>query len=225
MIDFLYPVMLLLSFAFLLVTTCVYIIIRDLRKQLFGKMMLGFLINVSLNFLLNGINQVIPLSDYDVSITPGCFILAYLTHYTFISFFLWMNAMAVNVTYKFRDILQTHNLEERSSSLVVTMILVYTQGIPAVISIIIAIIDTTADCAGDTVLPNMARFNCFLATDHHYYDDGDESVLNKFLHSSEFLYFYLIIFIIVMVNTVLFIIAGYFILRQMYSQDDILQRR
>ena len=41
-----YPVSIFISCFFILLTICVYIILKELRSNLFGKITLGFLVNV-----------------------------------------------------------------------------------------------------------------------------------------------------------------------------------
>ena len=55
------------------------------------------------------------------------------------------------------------------------------------------------------VLPNMGHFTCFLGAEYNQ----DSS----FFSSSEFLYFYLIISIIVVTNSICFVITGYFLIK------------
>jgi hypothetical protein len=53
-------------------------------------------------------------------------------------------------------------------------------------------------------LPNIGRFSCFLSAGHN---EG------SFLASPEFLYFYLVICLLVVANTVCFLLTGYFLAR------------
>ena len=209
-IKYVYPVMILLSSFFMLLTLAVYLILKDLREQLFGKITVGFLVNVTINFILNGVNRCLDLHpEADHYGTWSCKFLGYLSHYTFISFFMWMNAMAINMTNKFRKMRKP----EKPSALKVFLVCLYCQGLPALLSMTIAIIDETADCVedrykGDKVrLPNMGRLNCFLHTPQYYGDEKE--FFHQRLHTAEFLYYYMIVAIIVVINTICFFITGF----------------
>ena len=125
--------------------------------------------------------------------------LGYIIHHSFISFFFWMNAMAVNITYKFSNLLTTHAEERHERSIVSS--LMYAQGLPLLITLAIGIIDIYGSC--DSVIPNIGRYSCFLGS---LYDPD-----KLFIQTAEFFYFYLIIMIIVISNTICFIITGYFL--------------
>ena len=56
--DF-YPAAFLVSSVFLFLTLMVFALVRDLRKNLFGKITVGFLINAFFCYLLNGIRWTI----------------------------------------------------------------------------------------------------------------------------------------------------------------------
>ena len=96
-LERLYPPVLFLSCFFTLITFIVYIMLKELRKNLFGKLLTGFLANLCLNFFLNGISHSLPERSFGSAV---CIAFGYCTYYTFISFFLWMNALAVNLVYK-----------------------------------------------------------------------------------------------------------------------------
>ena len=84
----------------------------------------------------------------------GCIFLGYMIQHTFIAFFFWTNAMAVNVTRRFSNILQTSQEPETRAMLIGNI--VYTQGLPIIISIITALVDSFASC--DSIIPNMGYF-------------------------------------------------------------------
>ena len=216
-VKYVYPVMILLSSLLMFLTLIVYILLKDLREPLIGKMVVGFLVNVTLNFLANGISRSLQFIEYDFLNTSPCIFLAYFTHYTFISFFMWMNAMAINMTRKFKNMME--NSSGRATNKKLFLIVLYTQGLPALLSIIIAILDNHGDCSkdkDDLILPNIARHNCFLKTQYYKNDLKDIPEHKHFwikLRSAEFLYYYMIVLIIVLVNIVCFLITGYHLRR------------
>ena len=96
-LERLYPPVLFLSSFFTLLTFIVYVMLKELRKNLFGKLLTGFLANLCLNFFFNGVSQSLPERSFGSAL---CIVFGYCTYYTFISFFLWLNALAVNLVYK-----------------------------------------------------------------------------------------------------------------------------
>ena len=195
-----YPVLIFISCFFTLLTLIVYLALEDLRCTLFGKLVIGFLVNVCINYFFNGIHYYLDIQDTrDYLNTSFCIFLGYITHHSFISFFFWMNAMAVNITYKFSNLLTTHAEERHERSIVSSLI--YAQGLPLLITLAIGIIDIYGSC--DSLIPNIGRYSCFLGS---LYDPHQ-----LFIETAEFFYFYLIIMIIVISNTLCFIITGYFL--------------
>ena len=205
-LDFVYPCLLMISCFFIFLTLLAYIFIGDLREPLFGKLVVGFLVNVCLNYFFNGIIQLLPLTSGDHSLSPLCYFLGYVTHHTFVSFFLWMNAMAITIS---RKLTQMRLPSSNSQSNKFFLIFLYAQGLPALLSLTIAVIDTTASCDGSVILPNMAKYNCFLSSN----DSLDEfKILSPIV-----LYYYLIILLIVICNIACFIYTGAFLTSHMRS--------
>ena len=58
-LDDFYPAAFLVSSVFLFLTLMVFALVRDLRKNLFGKITVGFLINAFFCYLLNGLRWII----------------------------------------------------------------------------------------------------------------------------------------------------------------------
>ena len=86
--DHIYPVAVFISDFFVFLTLCIYFTISDFRTNLFGRITIGFLINVFLSYFFIGIRfSLINDSDrswkhYDDEVSSGCVILAYLLiHY------------------------------------------------------------------------------------------------------------------------------------------------
>ena len=94
-----YPTAILISAIFTLITIIFYLTVEGLRKTLFAKITLGFLMNVFICYLLLAINYNLLLSDNgrDFLGSDACKVLGYVTHHTFIAFFFWMSAMAFNI--------------------------------------------------------------------------------------------------------------------------------
>merc|ERR1712119_24469 len=97
--GFLYPTAILISAVFILVTIIFYLTVGSLRKTLFAKITLGFLINVFICYLLLAVVYNILYGDghRDFLGSDTCKVLGYIIHHTFIAFFFWMSAMAFNI--------------------------------------------------------------------------------------------------------------------------------
>lgn len=195
-----YPTAIFISCFFIFLTIVIYGIIPDLRSNLFGKITLGFLCNVLICYFFLGVHYCLDLKENrDFINTPFCKFLGYITQHTFIAFFFWMNAMAINITKKFSNILVASREGKQRKALALNIL--YAQGVPLLISLVTALLDTYGSC--DSILPNMGKYNCFV---------GAEFNPNTlFIFTPEFVYFYLIISIIVVINLICFIITAYFL--------------
>ena len=191
--SLLYPVIIYLSSIFTILTLLVYVVLEDLRKNLYGKMMIGFLSNITIFYFFNGLDYILLEHKMSFLNSALCICLAYIKHHTFIAFFMWINIMSLNITYKFSNVLTS----KYEGSILFSFF--YAQGIPFIISSVVALIDNSAPC--NSVLPNMGRFSCFV-------DSGFNPSLS-FTETATFYYFYLIILIIVIINIFCFIITGY----------------
>ena len=199
--DYVYPVFMFISSFFILLTLIVYLVLPDLRNGPFGKLMICFLVNAVIYYFFNGYSysRSLSLTVQDLEYQPICYFLAYATYLTFLAMFFWMNAMTINITYKFTKLKQ-----QQMSSKKFLLIILYGQGIPILLTIILALIDSYGACDGSIILPNIAKYNCFIGT--------DDTV--SFLQSPKFLYFFLIVLILVIINIVCFIHTGVFLTKQ-----------
>ena len=95
----LYPSALLISAIFTFITIIFYLTVGSLRKTLYAKITLGFLLNVFICYLLLAIVHIFLTSDTytDFLGSDTCKVLGYINHHTFIAFFFWMSAMAFNI--------------------------------------------------------------------------------------------------------------------------------
>ena len=84
------------------------------------------------------------------------------------------------------------------------------KGVPVLISLVTALIDTYGDCS-ETALPNIARYDCFPSSGIY----GQTSL--PFHRTSQFLYFFLVIIIIVIINTTCFLITGFHLTRHCFN--------
>ena len=140
--------------------------------------------------------------------------LGYLIHHTLIAVFFWMSAMSIHVT---RTMLNSFN-ENKSKNLnrMILLNMVYAQGFPFLITIVTIIMDTTvkkrifADqyfsffFQGNpktNTLPQIGKYSCWLDSEYH------PGV--SFQNTPEFLYFYLLVIFLLLVNIICFMLTGF----------------
>ena len=203
-VNYVYAVLYLVSSVFMFLALVIYIVKEDMRKSLIGKMQTGFLVNIFLNFLSNGVLHILQIANENFIDTGPCLAFSYFTYYTFISFFLWMNVISVSITYTFKHIGKIHH---RRTKLNMFLNVLYAQGLPGVLSIMIAINDHVGDCSWD-ILPNMGTYNCFIKPANTLRED--QSILMR-LKSAEFLYYFLILIIVMAINSCCFLTTSIYI--------------
>ena len=189
-----------ISSFFIFLTLIVYLVLPDLRNGPFGKLMICFLTNALINYFFNGYNSSLSLTVQDLEYQPICYFLAYTKYLTFLAMFFWMNAMTINITYKLTKV-EAH--KQKMSSKKFLLIILYGQGIPIVLTIILSLIDNYSACDG-SIIPNIAKHNCFIGTDD----------TEKFLQSPKFYYYYLLVLILIIINIICFIHTGIFLTKQ-----------
>jgi len=196
-----YPSALLVSAFFILVTIIFYLTVGGLRKTIFSKITLGFLLNAFICYLFLGISYCVTLSESEVGDfhflgSLPCKILGYTIHHTFIAFFFWMTAMAFNIA-KSLSVMQI--ARNQNSSMKNTLLYgLYAQGIPALVSIFIILMDFIQP--SNTLLPNVGEFNCFVGSEY--------SPEDYFFMKSEFIYFYLIVIVLLTFNFICFLVTA-----------------
>merc|ERR1712110_492894 len=196
-----YPVLIFISSFFLFVTLVVYCLLQENRSKLFGKLTIGFLLNIFLAFLATGIHYSLNVGvNRDYLQTPLCKALGYIVQHTWISFFCWMSAMALNITYTFTQSFRHSNAMSKNQTKAVVLHILFGQGVPLLITLVTLVMDTQGS-SGKHVLPNMGEFACFV---------GEEFKLEpgSFFKSPTFLYFYLPIMIAWVINIVCFIVTA-----------------
>jgi len=193
-----YPAAIFFSDLLIFITLCVYIAVREIRRNLFGKITIGFLINAFLSYFFIGVHYSIDLfnNKEDILDTIFCKCLGYIIQHTFIAFFFWMSAMAFNVAHTFTNTFTMRNSTGKLKHIVLNIC--YAQGIPLLISVFTIIMDNFGPC--DQILPNMGRFTCSLGFEY--------SESTPYYKTADFLYLYLVISILMMINIVCFGVTG-----------------
>lgn len=194
-----YPIPIFISAFFILLTIVVYLLLKDNRSKLFGKLTIGFLINVFLAFFFTGVHYSLNVAENREWLdTPFCKALGYIVQHTWISFFLWMSAMAINITTTFAQSFRAKGQGRKQTTALILNIL-YAQGIPLVITVVTLIMDLQRP--DGAILPHMGQFTCGLGSEY-------SSVPEAFYKWPKFLYFYLAISVIFVINIICFAITG-----------------
>ena len=208
-----YPAAIFISDFFIFITICVYLFVKDIRKNIFGKITIGFLTNVFICYTFLGVHYSLDLFSHKQLLdTVFCKVLGYIIQHTFIAFFFWMSAMAFNVTYTFSNTFTIRKSSNQLKSLLINIC--YAQGFPLLITGITLGMDFFGPC--HYILPNMGKFSCFLGSEFN----PDQS----FFKTSEFLYFYLVISIIMVSNIICFIITGTSLISHWWQMRDLQSR-
>ena len=198
-VETVYPVAIFISDTFVFITLAVYLGLSELRNQTFGRITIGFLINVFLSFLFIGVHYSLDIRiNQELFLdTPGCILLGYLIQHTLVAVFFWISAMSIFIT---RTILNSFT-EEKSDNPTKTLLLntAYAQGSAALVTLITCIMDIAGD-PQKNIIPNIGSFKCWLGTE-------DPKV--PFSSSPEFLYFYLIIIFVILINVACFLRTGF----------------
>ena len=200
-----YPGLIFISDIFVFLTLAVYLSLAELRNNTFGRITIGFLINVFLSFLFIGIHYSLDLNNTSSTTsshldTVECVLLGYLIQHTLVASFFWMSAMSINIT---RTMLNSFK-EIKSSSPTKTLVINLTiaQGSALLVSLVTVIMDSQGS-PSDHVIPNIGTFSCWLGSEYK----KDEIV--SFTKTPEFLYYYLIIIFIILINTICFLRTGF----------------
>ena len=195
-----YPVLIYISSFFLFVTLVVYCLLQENRSKLFGKLTIGFLLNIFLAFLFTGIHYSLDVGKNKFYLdTPLCKALGYIVQHTWISFFCWMSAMALNITYTFTQSFRHSSAMSNKQTRAVLLQILLGQGIPLLVTLVTLAMDTVG--SEGQVLPNMGVYSCFI---------GEEYKENKspFYKTPAFLYFYMTIIIAWVINIVCFVVTA-----------------
>ena len=208
-----YPTAIFISDFFIFITLCVYLFVEDLRKKIFGKITIGFLLNVFICYTFLGIQYSLDLFFHNELLdTVFCTALGYIIQHSFIGLFFWMSAMALNVAYTFSNTFNVKRSTNQRKSLLLNIC--YAQGFALLITGITIGMDFFGPC--DYVLPNMGKYSCFLGSE---YNPG-----SSFFTTSEFLYFYLVISITMVCNMICFIITGSSLISHWWQMKDLQSR-
>ena len=210
-----YPVSVFISSSFVLLTIIIYILIHDLRKNLFGKLTLGFLFNVFIFYFTAGIHHSMSYSDPQLTFrgSLGCILIGYILQHTYVAILFWTNVMAYTISKTFSNVLLQSQTSESFKKVLLSMI--YAQGMPLILTFVTIVMDQYGS-REDFILPNMGVYSCQVGSEFNFY--------SSFLETAQFLYFYLIIIIVTAVNIIFLIMTAYYFISHWLSTQSVFCR-
>lgn len=151
-----YPICCTISNFFLFLTFCVYLLLPELRRPLFGKIIMAFIFSLFLAYLAL---SVISLGDLAL-IKPGnedngrdynaiCKILGFITVFCFLHAFFWMNVLSYDIYRKFTNFRNPSKQLRRhvrdSERIRLMKYALYAVGIPSLVTFITFIVEFLPD--------------------------------------------------------------------------------
>ena len=124
-----YPLTVFITSIFVLFTIFIYVIIGELRQNIFGKLTLGFLINVFITYFTAGIVHSLNYFDRKQTYVGswGCIVCGYIIQHTYVAILFWTNAMAFTLIKTFSNVL-LHSVKRVDSKKKVFLTIIYAQG-------------------------------------------------------------------------------------------------
>ena len=159
-----HPTALSISNVFLIITLIVYLVDKDLRESLMGKLTIGFIVNLICVFICltdNFIKDSDPRNDRRETIS--CIMAGYFILYFFHAYFLWINSMAIHIWLSFTNVISV----KASDSKKFLVALVYAQSLPILLCILTAIIDnspTIKQKIEHPYYPEIGVYSCYLGS-------------------------------------------------------------
>ena len=160
-----HPFALSISVVFLIIILIVYSYDKTLHGNIVGKITIGFVINLICCYIsiIDGYVKDFD-SSYDRRGTAGCVLGGYAILYFFHAYFFWLNAMAIHIWLSFTNLVSV-NVSEKMK---LALILIYAQGVPAILCVLTAIIDSSSPPSSDELqyYPEMGVYNCYLGSQY-----------------------------------------------------------
>ena len=181
---------------------------KTLRSSLFGKMVMFFLANVAGSYFVLSIREI------PQNYPSLCTILGYVSQYTLLSMFFWMNALALRVYVTFRKMKPRANDNVAKNLLLFCL---YAQGGPLLVCGLTALADAFG--TNPELKPNMGEFKCFLSC-HSGIKCSHTN--NRFI-TPVFIYFGSVEMMINITNLLLFMATSYHLVQQ-WKQASKIQR-
>ena len=210
-----HPIALSISVIFMILLLLVFVSLKSLRETIIGKLTIGFITNLICCYICI-IDNYVKDSDpkgYDRRETAACIFTGYAILYFFHAYFFWVNAMAVQIWFSFTNMIQI-NISEKSRFL---FLVLYSQGIPAILCILTAIIDNSAssqDKLGSLYYPEIGVYSCYLR-------GGNAEVKISYFQSPIFIYQQSILILTMVVNIILFTHVCYTVFRTKQAENGL----
>ena len=203
-----YPLLLGMSSVFAFATLFSYHRDDSLGSTMFGKMVMFFLANVAGSYF------ILSFRDFLLPFPTICIIFGYLSQYSLLSMFFWMNAHALRVFSTFTTFQPVNTSSGKGKKKLVKYCL-YAQGCPAIICVITALADQFL--ANQEFRPNMGEARCFLSC---HSGIKCSHTTNRFLMPI-FIYYESFKIIINIINFILLAYTGYHITKQLRESAKI----
>ncbi|XP_065081426.1 G-protein coupled receptor Mth2-like isoform X2 [Ochlerotatus camptorhynchus] len=178
----LYPIGMLLSVPFLLVTFFVYACIPELRNM-HGKSLMCYVLGLAVGYTVLSLVQ---MAIFEGKSLP-CMFLGYMVYFWFMVSFFWLNVMSFDIYWTFRGVRGAKSTERKKFALYS----LYAWGCPLLLTSIALIIDNT-ELLPLSYRPSIGVTRCLVAEDKYV----------------EFFYLYLPLLLLVLANVVFFVITA-----------------
>ncbi len=201
-----YPICCTVSNVFLFLTFCVYLLLPELHRPLFGKVLMAFILTLFFAYLFVsaiafGHLQLIINKDRGQEFSPTCRVLGFLVLFFFLSTFCWMNVLSYDIFRKFTRLRGSSDgassgsrgggrqaaREQRRRLLLYAS---YATGLPSVVTVITLVVEYLPD-SYHGVRPGFGVRTCFFDTS-----------------LASFLFFHLYLVVMQMTNLVLFALTS-----------------
>jgi len=207
------PISLCISIFFLLLTIVVFVWYKNINQWDRSNMMkIAFMVNLTIAYIVAVVQW---LQGDDFRGTPGCKITGYLLQHFFLGAIFWINAMGFHIWRMFNIGGSKKPFREDLKKFLFYAL--YAQGVPLLINIVTAIVDSTRDKIS-SFHPNMGELTCSLG------EGRTQKVAHpSYFVSARFIYHDLFLFLVQIVNGVFLISIGRVLSRGFQNQADRLE--
>ncbi|XP_059095848.1 G-protein coupled receptor Mth2-like [Tigriopus californicus] len=160
-----YPICCSVSNLFLLLTFIIYCILPDLRKPLFGKIIMAFILSLFFAYLCIsaiafGHLQFVINPDYNKDYNLACKVMGFLVLFFFLHTFAWMNVLSYDIFQKFSTLPRSSIAKRAHERAILYKYTCYATGVPAFVTSITAIVEFFPQ-SYHGLRPGFGLRNCF----------------------------------------------------------------
>ncbi|XP_055688325.1 G-protein coupled receptor Mth2-like isoform X2 [Lutzomyia longipalpis] len=177
-----YPIGMLLSVPFLVVTFLVYAIIPELRN-LHGKCLMCYVLSLTIGYTLLSLIHLAVVKD-----GFPCTFVGFTAYFSFLISFFWLNVMCIDIWWTFRGVRGIQRDADRKKFIIYS---VYAWGC-AIVILSIALTLQFTDAIPNDLRPGIGAETCFL----------------KSTKLTEFFYLYFPVIILISINLILFALTS-----------------